>query len=420
MVKKNKKPIGELVREINDWLINQGRLTGDPIKIVNGYVRRLKNADVPVSRVRIAQRVANPLIAAWGIIWTNNNVEEYEAPKIALSTSAWIGSPFEYVTKNNKPIHKSLVNLKKNDHETYHEIASTGATDFYATVLEYGDKSCQGCSYVTNKKGGFKKDDVRLIEQTRAGLAAAMEPIAMRKTTHSLLKVYLGNDPAKEVIEGTIQRGQHSHTKAAIMFSDLRGFTEKNIKWKEKDLLKALDDYFEAVVNAVHKNNGDVLKLIGDGVLAMFHNQNQKKCCINALNAAVDALNEIKNKNIKRRKNKKEIISAGFGLSYGKITYGNIGSLDRLDFTVVGTAVNQASRIQDLCKNTNKQILCGGEVAKNIQKSVRTIGKYKLKGMPDKHEIFAVNHKKILIKKYHLPKKYHNQIITTNKHDPEM
>ena len=419
MVKKNKKPVdpvGEQVKQINDWLVNQGRLTGDPIKIVNGYVRRLKNADVPVSRVRITQRIANPLIAAWGIIWTDNDfkeyeapknvlstkvvrtqkiiLEEYEAPRVALSTSAWIGSPFEYVTKNNKPIHKSLVNLKKNDHETYHKIASTGATDYYATVLEYGDKSRQGCSYVTEKKGGFNKNDVRLIEQTRTGLAAAMEPIAMRRTTRSLLEVYLGNDPAKEVVEGTIQRGQHSHAKVAIMFSDLRGFTEKNIKWKEKDFLKALDDYFETVVNAVHKNNGDVLKLIGDGVLAMFHNQNQKECCVNALNAAVDALSGIKNKNEQRRKNKQEIISAGFGLSYGKITYGNIGSLDRLDFTVVGTAVNQASRIQDLCKNTNKQILCGEEVAKNIRKLVSPIGKYKLKGMPNKQQIFAVNYTK--------------------------
>lgn len=386
-------PIHPEALEINDWLIGDARRCGDAIQVVEGYLQRLCAAGLPVRRARIAQRLANPLLAAWGMIWTPSGVEEYTVRRTVLETGSWHGSPFEYVLTNNRPLHKSLRGLGSHDHQTYHELAESGGTDFYVTILEYGDGSRQGCSYLTDRVSGFTDDDLNIIENTRAGLASALEPIAMRRSTASLLKAYLGSGPAQAVVEGTIERGQHVQTTAAIMFADLRGFTAKSVAWSEDELLSALDDYFEAVVEAVHKNSGDVLKLLGDGILAIFRDDDTPQLgCHNAVSAAIDATTGLALKNRSRSEYGAEPISAGFGLSFGSVTYGNIGSPDRLDFTVVGAAVNRASRIQDLCKASGCSILMEAEVADRLNTSVASIGQHTLKGLPGKYEIYAAEH----------------------------
>ncbi len=176
-----------------------------------------------------------------------------------MSTGAWHGSPFEYVVTNTEPLHKSLQSLGPEDHQTYRELADAGGRDFYATVLEYRDGSRQACSYVTDRDAGFGPADLRIIEQTRAELGSVLEPLAVRRSAESLLTTYLGIGPAGAVIEGSIQRGEYVQIEAAIMFADMRGFTEKSVTWPEVDFLSAQDDFFEAVVEAVHAHCGDVL-----------------------------------------------------------------------------------------------------------------------------------------------------------------
>lgn len=375
---------------ISHWLIGEGRRSGDAVQIVDGYVRRLIKAGVPISRARVAQRLANPLLSAWGIIWTSAGAQVYTVPKITLSTDAWHGSPFEYVLNNNRSLHKSLLSLSPEDHITYHELAASGGKDFFVTFLEYGDGSRQGCSFLTNLPSGFESWHLKLIDDTRSALAAALEPIAMRHSTESLLRVYLGNDPAKAVVQGSIERGQHVQTEAAIMFADLRGFTAKSNAWSERELLTALDDYFEAFVDAVIAHGGDVLKFMGDGILAIFPGETSLEgSCRNALSAAKDAISGLNAKNQRRADAGLQPLAAGIGLSFGPVTYGNIGSPDRLDFTVVGAAVNRASRIQDLCKETKEPILFEETIAKSQDGPVKLIGSKSLRGMPGSHQIYS-------------------------------
>ncbi|MEM1400056.1 MAG: adenylate/guanylate cyclase domain-containing protein [Pseudomonadota bacterium] len=380
----------EDARKINEWLIGEGRRSGDALVIVSGYVQRLLDAGIPISRARIAQRTANPLLAAWGLIWTKDGAEEYTVPRAALSTIAWYGSPFEHVLTTQQPLHRSLIGLKPEDHQVYHDLAAGGGTDFYASLLDYGDGSLQACSYVTARPSGFEAREIEIMEATRSGLASALEPVAMRRSTQSLLTAYLGSGPATAVFEGTIERGQQVQTEAAIMFADLRGFTQKTVTWPEADLLAALDDYFEAVVEAVRKNQGDVLKLLGDGVLAMFPaHGSPDTCCQSAVLAAQLAQAGIDAKNRTRSDQGKAPLAAGFGLSFGPVTYGNIGSLDRLDFTVLGVPVNRASRIQDLCKSKGETILLGEEVAQRLSIPTDPIGDHELRGLPGRHAIYA-------------------------------
>lgn len=380
--------------ELKDWLTGPGRLSGDGVAIAEGYARRLAAAGVPLSRARFAQRLANPLLSAWGIIWTPKETTEYAVAREILETGAWRGSPFQQVVTDRSMLHKSLTGLDPDrDHIAYHELAAAGGTDFFAMALEYGDGSAQGCSFVTADPGGFAPAHLDLIAGTRHALAAAFEPVAMRRSSESLLRTYLGEGPAKAVIEGTIRRGEHKAIDAAVMFSDLRGFTAKSESWGETALLKALDGYFDAVVQSVHAHGGDVLKFIGDGVLALFpveRSGGHPDRCRDALAAAAAAIGAIDALNAERRRDRLEALAIGIGIHLGAVTFGNIGSPDRLDFTVIAPTVNVASRVQELCKPLGEPVLVTSAVAERADAQVRSLGLHRVKGLGRPIEVFGL------------------------------
>ena len=380
--------------DLSEWLIGPGRLSGDGVAIGEGYARRLVAAGVPLSRARFGQRLANPLLSAWGVIWTPRETTEYTVTRATLETGSWEGSPFQQVLADSSMLHKSLVGLDPDkDHGTYHELAAAGGTDFFAMVLEYGDGSAQACSFVTADPGGFTQAHLGLIADTRHALAAAFEPVAMRRSSESLLRTYLGDGPAKSVIEGTIRRGEHRALDAAVMFSDLRGFTAKSESWGETALLRALDGYFEAVVRSVHAHGGDVLKFIGDGVLAIFpvdRSDGHPGRCRDALAAAAAAIAAIEALNAERRRDGLEALAIGIGIHLGAVTFGNIGSPDRLDFTVIAPTVNVASRVQDLCKPLGESVLGTSAVAECAGGTVRSLGVHPVKGLGKPVEVFGL------------------------------
>ena len=382
------------VGDLNEWLIGEGRLLSDGVAIGAGYARRLVAAGVPLSRVRIGQRLANPLLSAWGIIWTPEETSEYTVTRATLDTDSWDGSPFQQVLADRSMLRKRLIGLEPDrDHSTYHELAAAGGTDLFAMVLDYGDGSAQACSFVTDDRDGFEQAHLDLIADTRHALAAAFEPVAMRRSSESLLRTYLGDGPANAVIEGTIRRGEHKVLDAAVMFSDLRDFTTKSESWSEAALLGALDGYFDAVVQSVHAQGGDVLKFIGDGVLAIFPvdgDNDHPERCRDALAAAVAATAALDALNAGRRRDGLEALAIGIGIHLGAVTFGNIGSPDRLDFTVIAPTVNVASRVQDLCKPLGESILITAPVAEWADMPVRSLGFHPLKGLGKPIEVFGL------------------------------
>ncbi|MEM8948421.1 MAG: adenylate/guanylate cyclase domain-containing protein [Pseudomonadota bacterium] len=380
--------------DIADWLIGEGRLLGDGVAIAEGFADRLMAAGVPLLRLRIAQRVANPLLAAWGVIWRRDlgRSEDYVVAAKLLETSTWIGSPFQHVVKTRAPLRKRLTDLHPDDYVVFHEMAEIGGTDFFAMPLEFGDGSVQGMSLVADGENGFADEHIRLFEALRHPLAAAMEAVAMRRSTRSLLKTYLGRGPAEAVSAGSIRRGDLSTLNAVVMFSDLRGFTDKSSRWSDRDLLEALDGYFGVVVDAVQRHQGDVLKFLGDGILASFaidDSPSTSACCTEALNAAIEARQGLASLNQARAERGQEPLDFGTALHVGEVTYGNIGSPDRLDFTVIGETVNLASRIEGLCKTLGEPILCSEAMRQELMQDLRSVGNHDIRGMPDPVQLFA-------------------------------
>lgn len=375
------------------WLISQGRMLGDETQIVSRYCAGLQELGIPLSRVRIGQNYSNPLISAWGIIWTPEGSRKYLVPNTIRVSSAWHGSPFEQVVTSRDCLRKRLLDLDLTaEHEVYSELREAGATDFLALPLEYGDGSVQGSSFTTDHPGGFSDAQVEIIESTRHALSSALEPIAMRESQKSLLQTYLGEGPALEIDNGNIKRGEHKSVSAAILFADLRGFTAKSEVWSEEKLLSIMGDYFDMVVTPIRGHGGDVLKFMGDGVLAIFPAEDDPQtACRAAVSATSDALAQLEAYNRAARSEGEEQIEFVVGIDFGTVTFGNIGSPDRLDFTVVGSAVNVASRVQGLCKELGEQMLMTADVQRHLSLETESLGRHKLKGLGGAIEVFRVS-----------------------------
>ncbi len=254
------------------WLIADARLSLDPVGLIEAFCEQLTERGVPLGRLRAGQRLANPLASAWGVIWTRGaGAREYLVARTMLSTDAFFGSPFQFVVERRATFRRRLQGLDpERDHQVLHEMAAAGGTDYLAVPLEYGDGSVQALSLVSDGEDGFADWHLELIEDLRQPLAAALEPTAMRRSSASLLRTFLGEGPADAVLAGAIRRGDRRHIEAAILFADLRGFTTMSERLGEAELFRALDRYFEAVVEAVRGKGGDVLKFLGDGILAIF------------------------------------------------------------------------------------------------------------------------------------------------------
>ena len=153
------------ITELNNWMINTGRRSDDPVKVVSYFCSTLVGLGVPLWRVNIGQRFANPLLIAWGVIWTPDNVETYDVTHATMLTDDYIGSSFEYIMENQKPLHKSLQNLDPdNEHSSYLAFAKEGGTDYYATLLDYGDGSQHGCTFATQDKADPTKCSREIIQ----------------------------------------------------------------------------------------------------------------------------------------------------------------------------------------------------------------------------------------------------------------
>ncbi|MEM7464541.1 MAG: adenylate/guanylate cyclase domain-containing protein [Pseudomonadota bacterium] len=384
----------DAVTDLNHWMMTKGRCSDDPVLVVSHYCNELIEAGVPLWRVNIGQRFANPLLIAWGVVWTTEGTESYDVTHVEMLTDSYVGSSFEYILENDRPLHKSLRGLDpETDHSSYLEFAEAGGTDYYATLLYYGDGSRHGCTFATRNTNGFSQEHLEMIEESKLGLSCALEPVTMRKSTKSLLRTYLGDGPSREIWDGTIKRGERKTLEAVVMFSDLRGFTELSNRSSESEIFDALEGYFDVVVQAVEEMGGDVLKFMGDGILSIFpvHDEGAyaEQCRVAAQTAEL-ILNELAKLNLTRARDGKPPLDIGIGINAGQVSYGNIGSPGRLDFTVLGNAVNIASRIEGLSKTVGDQVLATAVVASTVPELFVERGCYDVKGIPNPVDIFGL------------------------------
>jgi adenylate cyclase len=278
------------------------------------------------------------------------------------------------------------------------EFRAAGMVEYVAIINRVSGERVIGemdnvySSWATAQPGGFTQDEVETLYAATNCFALAIKAVALARMLATLMETYLGRDAGRRVLGGRILRGVADRITAVIWFSDLRGFTPITDTAPEQ-VIPLLNDYADAIVTAIHGEDGDVLKLIGDGTLALFVAEDLALACQAATSAAIAARRLVSELNTRRAEMGLPVTDMYLGLHVGQVLYGNIGSAERLDFTVIGPAVNEASRIASMCRSIDQPILLSEMFAKvsGIRDRFVSVGRYALRGVARPTELFTLD-----------------------------
>jgi adenylate cyclase len=275
---------------------------------------------------------------------------------------------------------------------------AAGMTEYVAIIDRFapqgiiGEMDCVYSSWVTASADGFADTHIAALTRVVPTLTLAVKASALARMTGTLMETYLGRDAGRRVLSGRIMRGVADRIDAVLWFSDLRGFTRITDSAPEQ-VIPLLNDYADVIVSAIHSEGGDVLKLIGDGILAIFAAADRARACATALTAATVARSEVAALNLRRARDGLPVTDMYLGLHVGEVFYGNIGSTERLDFTVVGPAVNEASRIAAMCRSVEQPVLVSEAFAnvEGMRDRLVSVGRYALRGVLQPQELFTLD-----------------------------
>ena len=274
------------------------------------------------------------------------------------------------------------------------ELKARGATDYAGAALEFSDATRHFASWATDRPGGFTTGELDMLNALLPLLSVRLEVAHSRRITQQLLTTYLGNEATRRIMSGEFRRSLGEDISAVIFYCDLRGFTRMTDILTPGEIIAVLGEYFDAVAGAVSARGGDIIEMIGDGMIAIFRvtdSFNLERAAAEALEAAREAMAALLAVPSSRLPQNIENLRAGFALNVGQVTFGNIGSRDRLDFTVIGPAVNEASRIEPMTKVLGQPILMTDAFAKlSRDPAIRSLGFQVLRGVREPHEIFAL------------------------------
>jgi adenylate cyclase len=281
------------------------------------------------------------------------------------------------------------------------DLAAAGATDYFAALVDFGDgKDVSrgngiGYSFATDRPEGFCDDDLVLFKAVLPVVSLAIASYAGRRIAAGLLAAYLGEDAGRRVHAGAVDRGSVEGIRAVLSYADIRGFTAIADSLPGPEVIALLDEVFEALAAPLRPCGGQVLKFIGDGMLAIFpfDNATRGTTCRRALDAVAEAVCAVDRLNAARREASKPTVAVDFALHLGEVLYGNIGAVDRLDFTVIGPAVNEVARIEALCEPLGCQVLVSAELAAAVDANSRLVplGCHALRGVREMQEIYGLD-----------------------------
>jgi adenylate cyclase len=265
-------------------------------------------------------------------------------------------------------------------------------TDYVIAEVVFGNGSRNSVSLATRRPGGFTDHDIAEVQRLLHPFGMAMEIHVGRALSRTLLETYLGRISGSRVLDGQIKRGDGQSIDAVIWFSDLRESTPLSISLGEQRFLELLNDYFAATAGAVLEHGGEVLRFIGDASLAVFPTTGRtaRLVCERAVEAARAARARVGAANAARQSAGLPAFACGVGLHLGRVHYGNIGTPERLEFSVIGVAANKAARIEALCKDTGQDVVLSSAMAAALGAPCRSLGKFALRGVQEQEEVFAL------------------------------
>jgi adenylate cyclase len=273
-----------------------------------------------------------------------------------------------------------------------HEVARDGGTDYLAFPMPVSRGEWPVLTIATDRASGFGEADIVKFRTLVEHLGAVIEMHIGHRVTTTLLDTYLGRETGERILRGLIRRGDGEEIRAVLWFSDLRNYTALSEMLAPEHVLDILNFYFQTLGDALARHGGEILKFMGDAVLAIFPIKDAMfvpDACSGAIQAALDAQADMDRMNSGREAADEPPIRFGIGLHIGTVTYGNIGTEDRLDFTVIGPAVNRCARLQALTKEAGVSILASAEFNQNCPRPLRAAGRYAMRGIEEQQDVFT-------------------------------
>jgi adenylate cyclase len=377
---------------IAGWIMAGPHGGDDGAEFARGLAERLAGAGVPLWRLRYALMTMHPEVLWRSVLWrAREGVTVVDQPRARLEDAFYTRSPVAVVRQSLAPLR---VPLGPGDlpFALCTELRDQGGTDFYAQPMPFSNGQVSYATFVTDAPAGFSGHAIALFEALRPFVARRLELDSAYYATRALLEVYLGPNAARRVLAGEFQRGRGELIDAAIWFSDMRGFTQLSDGAPPARVVEILDGHFDAIAGAISDHGGEVLKFIGDAVLAIFPlGADPRGACRRALAAAEHAFAALARVNEGLSARGDGPVEVGVGLHRGQVMYGNIGARDRLDFTVISSAVNEASRLESLCKPLGTRLALSAAFVETAEvEGVVDLGEHALRGVRAPVRVFTL------------------------------
>jgi adenylate cyclase len=382
------------IRDISEWLVDGARSAATPAQMMAECCERVIAAGVPLFRVGVFIRTLHPEIFGRSFIWRPGaEVETGSVGFDFLDSAVFRQSPISIVVTEGVEVRADPFSAASEDFPILMDLRAEGATDYLALPMTFMDQTAHASSWTTTRPGGFTDDEAAAIRSLMPALSRYIEIVSLRRTAAMLLDTYVGNRAGERILGGQIRRGHTDTMDAAIWLSDLRGFTPLSDRLPAETVVEILNHYFDCQVAAIRSHGGEVLKFMGDGLLAVFpiagQDDDRAAVCGRVLDAArqsrasVDAL-EYRVGDITER------FRFGLALHVGQLLYGNIGGANRLDFTCIGPAVNLAARLEKIAARLKRTVVASEAFAGLSAGAWADLGAFPIAGFAREQRVFGL------------------------------
>ena len=382
----------DAIQSAVDWLTDGARDVHRPQDVMAGLGARLLAAGLPLYRVALFVRTLHPNVMGRRFLWRPGAaVEISEQPHEFLTSDSFQSSPVALLYETRQPVRRHLADPAcPSDFGILAELRAEGVTDYLLQPLEFSDGQVHAISWTTTRPGGFEDAHLEALAAIRKPLTRLTEIYALRRVLAVLLGTYVGRSTGERILEGRVRRGDIDRIHAVILLADLRGFTALSDRLAGDRVIELLNGYFDALVPAIEAAGGEVLKFIGDGLLAIFPAATDAAAaCSAALSAVADARSALAAFNAQLRARGDEELRYGMALHRGDVLYGNIGSSGRLDFTAIGPAVNLTARLETLARDLGRDLVLSAAFAAHCPGGLASLGRFELRGFRDPVEVYA-------------------------------
>jgi len=381
------------IKSVVDWLMDGARSTPLAQEVLTALCERLTACGVSLWRVVVFVRTLHPQIVGRRFVWRPDTGTVITPGAFdLLEREAFRNSPMTYVANTGEAFRRRLADPDcPIDYPILQDLRDEGVTDYVVSPLHFTNGDVHFASWSTKQPGGFTDDEIVALAAIVVPLTRVAEIRALRRVAGVLLSTYVGENAGARVLAGQIRRGHTEEIHAAIWLSDMRGFTALADRLPPQALVDLLNRYFDCQVPAIREHGGEVLKFMGDGLLAIFPTgagADAGKVCAAALAAAYAARTKVAA--LQAGGGDDMGVRFGLALHLGDVLYGNIGSDDRLDFTCIGPAVNLAARLEKLAGQLGRTILASEEFAGHSRRDFAPIGRFAIAGFAAEQPVFGL------------------------------